>query len=469
MVAGARGARRSAYATLVVVGMDPSNCQGLHRVQTARVSAVVLGEHPAYSVATSKRKPILSIAVRTLLVANNYYYLRGGAERVFFAQMELFRGRGWRVVPFAMRHPENERGAWQEYFVDELELGGRYGLTGTAVRAAKAIYSFEARRRLAGLLGRVRPDVAHLHNIYHHISPSIIGALKARAVPVVMSLHDLKIACPAYRMLSPQGICERCRDRGPFQVVRNRCLKGSRALSGWAYLESRVHRLLDSYGRVDRFIVPSRFYVEKFAQWGVERQRLVHVPNFVDGAALRPVFAPGRAFFYFGRLSREKGVHTLVEAAARTGQLLWIAGEGPEESALRAQAARCGARVEFFGRVAPARLHAMLAQTRAAVLPSEWYENAPLSVLEAYALGTPVIGARIGGIPELIREGETGLTFESGSVEELAAVLERVARMPDAELETMGRKAREWVVRGFSREAHLAGVLKVYEELGVTA
>jgi glycosyltransferase involved in cell wall biosynthesis len=192
------------------------------------------------------------------------------------------------------------------------------------------------------------------------------------------------------------------------------------------------------------------------------------VPNFVDSAQFVPEFEPGTAFVYFGRLAPEKGLATLVSAAAAAGSKLHIVGTGPALQSLQALAARQRADVSFFGHLSGEALHQVVRSARAIVLPSEWYENAPMSILEAYALGKPVLGARIGGIPELIREGETGACFESGNVESLASVLREITMQPAAALRQMGREGRLWVEAEFTAERYRDRLLSVYRELGVS-
>ena len=406
----------------------------------------------------------------TLLAVNNYYYRRGGAEAVFLDHNRLFEAEGWRVVPFAMRHPRNLASPWADYFVEEIEYGRRYSLGDRLVRVPKVVYSFEARRRLAALLDRVRPDAAHAHNVYHHLSPSVLWALHARGVPTVLTLHDLKIACPAYTMLAPDGVCERCRGGRLYEVVRHRCLKGSLPLSLVAYAEATLHRRLRTYERcVARLVVPSRFYATRLAEWGIASAKLVHVPNFVAAGDYEPRYAPGRRFVYVGRLVREKGVATLIRAAARAGVGVRVIGAGPESQALQSLARTLAANVEFTGHLVGPALRDAIAGARAVVLPSEWYENAPLALLEAYALGKPVIGAHIGGIPELIREGETGTAFASGSVDELAARLVEFASRPDDQLAALGAEARRVAETEYSPRRYRERILDVYRDAGLAA
>lgn len=406
----------------------------------------------------------------TLLSVNNYFYRRDGSETVYVDHNRLFAENGWNVVPFSMQHAENPYSPWSQHFVTDLEFGSDYSLAQKLIRVPKVIYSLEARRKLQRLLHEVRPDVAHCHSIYHHLSPSILGVLRRYRIPTVMTLHDLKIACPAYHMFDGQQVCEKCRNGRLHNVVANRCIKGSLALSGIVLAEAVVHGVLRSYARnIDRFISPCRFYIDKLVEWGWPRERFVHVPNFVDTERFRPGFEPGTELLYFGRLSAEKGIATLIRAAAIAKVPLRIVGDGPQALGMQQLAAETGALVTFTGRLAGAALFDEVRRSRATVLAAEWYENAPMTILESFALGKPVIGANIGGIPELIRQGETGWLVPMGSVDALADQLRSVAQMPDHLVTAMGRRARAEVETRFSRETYRRGISDVYASLGVSS
>jgi glycosyltransferase involved in cell wall biosynthesis len=235
-------------------------------------------------------------------------------------------------------------------------------------------------------------------------------------------------------------------------------------------IESYLHRALCSYvDNVDCFAVPSRFYLEKFVEWGFDRNKFEYVPNFVDAGRYEPRYDPGDRFVYVGRLSREKGVHTLIEAAAAAGVSLDIVGSGPAEGALREAAVRAGggrADVRFLGYLSGTALQRAVAAARAVVVPSEWYENAPLAVLEACALGKPDIASAIGGLPELV-DDETGWTFAAGSTDALAERLSRAAGLADGALRRLGMAARQRVQRHFSPERYLDSIRTIYGRIGV--
>ncbi len=405
-----------------------------------------------------------------LLSINNYYYRRGGAEVLFLEQNRMLEEAGWQVVPFAMKHESNLPTPWDAYFPDEIEFGQDYGAAGKLVRAARVIYSLQAREKLKELLGVFSPRIAHVHNIYHHLSPSILSLLRDRGIPVVMTVHDLKLACPAYTMMRGNKPCESCRGGKVHNVLLNKCIKGSAALSAVVMAEAAVHRLLRTYeSSVTRFVVPSRFVLETLVRWGWARESFVHIPNFVDVERFRPGDGIGRRFVYCGRLDALKGVETLVRAAALARQPVTIVGRGPQEARLRQLAVELGADVSFAGHLAKDALVDVLQSARALVLPSEVNENAPLSLLEAYATARPVIGSNIAGIPELIREDETGALFPTGDVEALAAVLERFARLPDSRLADMGNAGRRWVEQDFNPTIYRDRLLALYASLELVA
>jgi len=404
---------------------------------------------------------------KRLLAINNYFYRRGGAETVFFDQMAMFAEIGWDVVPFAMQHEANQPSPWSEYFVSEIEYGRASSPLRKLTQAASILYSFEAQRNIARLIARARPAVAHAHNVYHHLSPAIFSTLKDAGIPVVMTAHDLKLACPAYKMLRDAKPCEDCKGGHVYNVLRHRCIKDSIPLSGLVLAETLLHRGLGLYrDKVDRIVVPSRFYVEKLVEWNWPREQLRYIPNFVDVTAFQPAWDEGDYFVFAGRLAPEKGLATLIRAAARAKQRLIVAGTGPEQAALRQLVSELDADVRFVGHLGGADLHRLIGQSRALVLPSEWYENAPLSILEAYALGRPVIGAAIGGIPEMVRDGETGYLARPGDVNDLADKLGTLAAVSVAQRAQIGASGRQWIAQDFSAQAYRDRTLSLYAELG---
>lgn len=415
---------------------------------------------------TASAKPI---GKPTLLKINNYFYRRGGAEAVFLDHIAMFEQAGWDVVPFAMQHELNPSSPWSDYFVSEIEYGHETGTLNKFKQAAKIIYSFEAQRNLQRLIERINPTIAHAHNVYHHLSPAIFSTLKSAGIPTVMTVHDLKLACPSYKMLRDAKVCEDCKGGRIHNVLVHRCIKGSTVLSAVVLAETALHRSLGLYrNNLDRLVVPSRFYIDKLVEWSWPREKMVYIPNFVDVHAFDTGWTEGDYFAFAGRLAPEKGIDTLIRASALAKQKLVIAGTGPEEASLKELAQALGADVVFAGYLSGKALHRLIGEAKALVLPSEWYENAPISVLEAYALETPVIGARIGGIPEMILEGETGFMAAPGDAQELAAALEAMNELSAAQRREMGSKARQWISVEFSSSAYLRRTTELYSSLGAS-
>ena len=403
-----------------------------------------------------------------LLNINSYHYRRGGSDVVYLEHAALLESLGWQNGFFSMHHPKNMATPWDKYFIDELEFGHDYSPWQKIVMATKSIYSFEAQAKLRRLLDDYRPDIAHSHCIYHHLTPSILPVLKERGIPSVMTAHDLKIACPAYKMLNDSGICEKCKTGSVLNVVRHRCIRGSLAASAIVTVESAIQRHFAIYNNyLDAIVVPSRFFMEKFVEWGWAREKFEYIPNYVDATAFTAHYQPGDYFLYFGRLAPEKGIVTLLRAVARAGVRLKIAGTGPLDAELRQLQVELGADVEFLGYRSGADLHQLIQHSRAVVLPSEWYENAPMSVLESFALGKPVLGARIGGIPEMVLPEQTGWVFTSGDEAELAERLAEVQALPDAAVAKLGQQARQFVTETFNRQRYVDATLALYSRLGV--
>ena len=386
---------------------------------------------------------------------------------VYFEHAALMQEEGWKNAFFSMHHPKNYENEWSSYFVNEIEFGHAYSIFDKIVMASKVIYSFEAQKKLNRLIENFNPSIAHLHCIYHHLSPSILSTLHDSGIPAVMTAHDLKIACPAYKMLNENGICERCKNGNYFNVVRNKCLRGSVGASAIVALESTLHRKLNTYKKyLRKIVVPSKFFMNKFIEWGWPEDKFIYIPNYVDATRFSPNYEPGDYFLYFGRLAPEKGVATLLHAVKKSGVKLKIAGTGPEENSLFSLQKQLDADVEFMGYQSGEALHTLIQQAKAVVLPSEWYENAPMSLLESAAFGKPLIVADIGGIPEMVEAGVTGWTFTSGNVDELALVLSKVDSMKSSEISVFGKAGRRLVEEKFNRTNYVQATLTLYSELG---
>lgn len=405
-----------------------------------------------------------------ILHVNKFLYRRGGAEAYMRDVATLQQHAGHEVAFFGMEHPENTASDFAQYFPPYLELDPPpASLAGRAQAVGRMIWSTSAARGIDAALESFRPDVAHLHNIYHHLSPSVLRPLTRRGVPTVMTLHDYKLACPTYHFLDHGEVCEACLGGRFHQALRRRCKDGSLAGSGAMALELGVHTVTRAYGGVGLFLCPSRFLATKMTEAGVFPERMRQSPLFVDTTATPVTGTPGRGAVYAGRLSGEKGLDTLIEALGELDAgCVEVAGDGPERDRLRDLAEqRAPGRVRFHGSLAKADLYTLIRSAAVLVLPSRCYENQPMSVLEAFACGVPAIGTELGGTPELIEPDVDGALVPPNDPQALAAALRPFLDDP-ARAFTMGRAARAKAEERFSPERHLSRLEEIYTEVAAS-
>jgi len=399
-----------------------------------------------------------------ILMVNKFYYLRGGAERSFFETSRILEEHGHRVIPFAMRDERNRQTPYGKFFVDHVEFNQDHSIAEKLAIVSRVVYFRQARRRLERLLRAEQIDIAHLHNIAHQISPSILDSLRRHGIPVVQTLHDYKLICPTYNLLASGRICERCHGGRYYHTIGQRCNKGSLSASMLNAVEMYTHRALRIYQRgIDRFISPSHFLRRKLQADGVSTP-IFYLPNAVELAQYQPADGQGDYCVYFGRLSPEKGVRTLITAVAGCPQLrLKIVGDGLQREELEAYCrARRLANVEFLGSQYGEELKSIVREALFVVIPSEWYENCPYVILESFALGKPVVGSNLGGIPELITHGRDGFLFASGDSEDLKDKLERLADDEETRIR-MGRNARQKVEQRFNLASHYEQLMEAYD------
>lgn len=404
-----------------------------------------------------------------ILQINKFHWVKGGSERYYFDLQRGLAARGHEVAVFASAHPQNEGSPWSRFFAPHADYHGAGPLAALPL-ARDVVYNRRAAGQLDLLLAEFRPDVAHLHNIHHQLSPSILAPLERRGIPVVQTLHDYKWVCPAYLFHARGEVCTRC-GPGPrfLPVVTRRCLHDSLAKSAVAAWELGASWRRGDVARVRAFLAPSRFLLERVKEHGLPAAQLRHMPYFLRAADYAPATEPGRDILYLGRLSKEKGLPTLFDALKRaTGVRLNVAGTGPLEEELRARAARENLPVTFLGYLQGAALLDTVRGARAVVVPSEWYENFPYAVLEAMALGVPVIGSRLGGIPEMVEEGVTGRLVPAGDATALAGALEALTRDGAAAF-ALGQAARRRLVERWEAGPALAALEAIYAELSSRA
>ena len=421
-----------------------------------------------------------------ILLVNKFHYRKGGAETYYLTVGSELERMGHEVAYFSMKHPNNLPCKWDKYFVTQREYNDVKNPLSAVRDGIALIYSPEAKRNFQALCEEFRPDVVHLNNVHRQITLSILDApyLKEHHVPVFYTAHDYVTVCPGYLMLDGEGrVCDACLEDGKYRhCIENRCVKGSRAKSALAALEASFNSSHHSNERIDRVIAPSRFMRSKLIEGGWPEGKVEALQNFADDAILAR--ASGVAddvtdrespyLLFFGRLSAEKGVDVLLrafDAAAPSlprDMRLIVVGDGPDAAEFRDLAVSLDSapRIEFAGYQTGDALQTYVERASLDIASSRCRENMPYSIVEAFAAGTPVVGTRIGGIPELVTDGVTGFACEPGDVATMADAMVRGAEaFLDAPVYVrMQESCRAYVRENCSRDKFMDQLVKLYEE-----
>lgn len=399
-----------------------------------------------------------------ILQVNSGHYRRGGADVVYLNTTDLLRENGHEVYCFSMKDEKNLPAEEGKFFAESLDP--RKASTLQKIKAVpRFINNRDAAKKLEQLLKEFKPDIAHIHLYLGKLSSSILPVLKKHRIPVVFSVHDYRFICPAYLFLDGENkICERCKSKFYMNCTLHKCSEGnffqSLLLTADAYY--RKYRV-SPVKHAAQFIFVSDFIRKKHIEFDPaygKKASLLY--NFIPSLEkVNPIHTKGGYFLFYGRLSREKGVDTLIQAAIKSGIPLKLVGTG---SLSEKYSSNPHPQVEFLGHQTGAALWELVSQASFVVVPSEWYENNPLTILESYGLGKPVIGARIGGIPEIVQDGETGYLFEPGNVDDLAAKLSEAAATDADTYQRLSMAARRFANRHFDPKKHYDQLIKIYSE-----
>lgn len=402
-----------------------------------------------------------------ILQVNKFHYPRGGADKYYLDLGEALESAGHKVAYFSMHHPKNISSPYKKYFVSRLSFNEN-GIKDKLKIPGRIIYSLEAKKKFKKLLKDFKPDIIHIHNIYHQISPSILDVAKEFDIPVVMHLHDYKLICPNYQLFAHGKICEACKPNKYFKCLKSKCFKDSYFKSLLAALEMHIHHnILKIYKKnISVFIAPSAFMKKKLVEyaWDKDKIKVIINPfssNLVATEKEIKNIKKEDYLLYFGRLSKEKGLETLIKAVTMGQQKLKIVGIGPEKENLQRIVQDLKTNVEFLGYKSGQELKDIILKAKAVIIPSIWYENMPLSLLEALNLGSIVIAARIGGIPEIVKDQKNGFLFKSGDINDLSRKIKDLEKF---NLNTISLQAKE-SVNNFSPANNFHEVVEVYKNL----
>lgn len=394
-----------------------------------------------------------------ILLIDVYNYNKGGAETVCFNTGKMLEEHGQKVVYFTLKWKDNLPSPYEKYFPESKET--RRGTFRQVVNLVNYFYHFEAAHKLEDLITAEHPDIAHIHLMWGQITPSIFPVLKRYHIPILFTVHDYRIVCPAYTFRDGYGhICEDCKGRYFYKCLTHKCGKGSLIISGVMAAEMYFrNRFFNPSKYIDGFIYVSNFAREIQEKYmpTVRGKQKITLYNF-STSIIDKQKAVGREkyFLFFGRLSYEKGVKTLIEAFCSLPQCkLKIVGTGPLESELKQlKEEKHLDNISFLGYKRGQELVGLVTNAYFVIVPSEWYENNPMTVIEAYSVGTPVIGARIGGIPEIVVDGQSGYQFESGNTTDLTNVIEKAYALSANEYTMFSQGAINFARQKFSADVY---------------
>jgi glycosyltransferase involved in cell wall biosynthesis len=401
-----------------------------------------------------------------ILLINNSHSIKGGADRVYINTANLLEENGHDILYFSAFDQESEQTEFSKYFV-KVSNKRQANLATRLAGVKDYIYNKNAYSSLCKLIKDYKPDIAHIHLFCGTLSSSILKALKTNNVPIVQTVHDYRLLCPANAFLdSKNQICEKCINKSYYQCAIKKCVDGNLFFSTMVALEAYFRKyFINPLDYIDHFIFVSRFSQLKHIEFDDRyAAKSSHLFNFTSIPDKYPSSSKDGYFLYFGRLSKEKGLITLINAALKTKIQLRIVGTGPIFNEILALS-RENANIEVLGHQAGNALSDIITNASFILVPSEWYENNPMTVLEAYAIGKPVIGARIGGIPEIVSDGKTGFLFESRNTVDLERIILKAQNLSAGEYGELSANARSFAQSYFSPGPHYKRLMQIYSQI----
>ncbi|GBE16939.1 glycogen synthase [bacterium BMS3Abin15] len=392
-----------------------------------------------------------------ILEINKFHFAKGGADKHFLDVISLLENQGHEVAVFSMRHSKNSGVKQDNYFVSTVGYTQEYSLWEKLKGAFRMFHSFEAKKKINELLDDFQPDIAHIHNIYHQLSPAILFEIKKRNIPIVMTVHDYKLINPNYNLYSNGKSYDRCRDKKYYQCFLDRCVKNSYLKSFLAMLEMYWHESLGTYGKnIDIYIAPSEFAKRTLVEWGMDHEKIIVLPHFINKELAITAQADGEKYaLYYGRISKEKGVADLMSIFENLNSKtkLYMAGEIENNFKIRESE-----NIKYLGYLDKNELMPYIKKTDFVVSASKLPETFGLVALESISQGKPFIGLRNGAYPEIIKNGING--FLVGSKNELRNV---ISKMIKNELVFNSQKIQKLAYEKYNKADYYSKLISIFQ------
>ena len=399
-----------------------------------------------------------------ILMVNKFHYLKGGSEKYYFELADLLRKKGHEVAFFSMKDEKNKYTDCKEYFVEPIDLNN-----GSKLKALDVIYSKNNKQKMKETLEEFKPDIVHLNNFQRQLSSSIVEAINEKNIPIVFTAHDVQAICPAIVMLdNNKNVCEKCMNGKYINCIKNKCVKNSTLKSVLGAIEGKYYRNKKIYKeKIDYIITPSEFYRKKMIEDGIDENKIEAIHNFINIEDYNIETTNNNYALYVGRLSKEKGILKLVEAFSRLdNRKLYIAGDGPEKNEIERiiKEKNLQNNIKLLGFLKQEEVKKYISEASFVVIPSIWYENCPYSILETQAIGKPVIGANIAGIPELVIDKENGLIYDYDNVDELEKSMKLLFENEKLANE-YGENAKKYAKNNYDKEIYYKKINNIYEKI----
>lgn len=413
-----------------------------------------------------------------ILLGNYRYFVSGGPERYLFNVSELLEKKGHILIPFSVKHPKNVYSEFSRFFLSPLSTNKNEIFLKEFIKNPlvwlklfdRAFYSIEAKRKIKTLLDKFNIDVAYILHFLRWISPSIIDELYNRNIPIVVRISDFEYICPGAHLLRNNQICELCLNGNYWNAIKYRCVQNSLSVSLTLVFSMYINKWLKIFNKIDAFICPSEFTLEKMVEAGFDRGKLFYVPTFINSEKINPNFNPGNYILYLGRLSHEKGVDVLLDSLKKLqgkkniSLTMIVQSAGLRTDTLHKRITTNGIEnIKILSDIEKENIYSYIRNSAFVIVPSIHYENLPNVILESFAHGKSVIGSNRGGINDIVKHQETGLLFEAGNSDDLAEKIDWLMNNPSDNIK-MGLNARRLVEEEFNQELHYQRLMEIFKK-----
>jgi glycosyltransferase involved in cell wall biosynthesis len=411
-----------------------------------------------------------------IVIVHYRYFISGGPERYLFNIKEVLEQNGHEVIPFSIKHNRNLPSKYEGYFLDPIGDGDevysheyKKDIKTVGKVLSRMIYSNEAKKKITRLLNEVKPDLIYVLHFQNKISFSVIDAADKLKIPVVQRISDFGHICAnnVFYLYDKGEICERCLKGSKWNSVIHKCVYDSYIYSFIKFISLSLQDMLKVRDKISAFVIPSKFTISKFVEYGVKEDKIYHIPTFFNKSTINDSNIEYHDFvLYIGRVDQDKGLMTLIKAFERSKRKLIIIGDSSSNYNYILQKYLDGKdhNIEFIGKLAFTEIQEYLRTCLFTICPSEWYDNFPNTILESFAFKKMVIASNIGSLTELVEHKYSGLLFQTGNWEELEELIE-VSFINKTTTINMGIQAYEKLSTEYSSELHYSRLLTVFNKL----